>query len=59
MKKALSLILSFCLIMTIGIVPAFAANKSDINLLVASAFVCLSFFCREDTSFVSFSFKTS
>ena len=36
MKKALSLILSFCLIMTIGIVPAFAADKSDINLLVAS-----------------------
>ena len=36
MKKALSLILSFCLILTIGIIPAFAADKSDINLIVAS-----------------------
>lgn len=36
MKKALSLVLSVCLILTIGIVPAFAADKTDINLLVAS-----------------------
>lgn len=36
MKKALSLILSVCLILTIGIVPAFAADTSDINVIVAS-----------------------